>query len=165
SRLARWRFTAGAMGPARRLEARFDALQSRAGAATNGQAVGPTICPSCGDVITSEDGVCPACAAVAPPPPASSLLRLFMFARPRAAMMLLGLLLTVAGNFLGLMPGYLTGPLVKNVLLPWQTGKPLTGYPAWVYLGGMLAAAVVAWQLNWARLFVTSWVSERISAD
>jgi ATP-binding cassette subfamily B protein len=165
SRLSLWRFTAGVMGPARRLEARFGALQSRAGSKTNGQAVGPTICPSCGDVITSEDGVCPACAAAVPPPPASSLLRLFMFARPRGPMMFLGLVLTVAGNFLGLMPVYLTGPLVKNVLLPWQVGKPLTGYPAWVYLAGMLGAAVVAWQLNWARLFVTSWVSERISAD
>jgi len=165
SRLARWRFTAGAMGPARRLEARFGALQSRAGASTNGHAVGPTICPSCGDLITSEDGVCPACAAAVPPPPASSLLRLFKFARPRAGMMFLGLLLTVAGNFLGLMPVYLTGPLVDDVLSPWQKGTPLTGYPPWVYLAGMLGAAVVAWLLNWARLFVTSCVSEQISAD
>jgi ATP-binding cassette, subfamily B, bacterial len=165
SRLARWRFTVGAMGPARRLEARFHALQAPASASTNGQAVGPTICPSCGEVITSEDGVCPACAAAAPPPPASSLLRLFMFARPHAAMMFLGLLLTVAGNFLGLMPVYLTGPLVDHVLFPWQEGKPLTGYSAPIYLAGMLGAAVVAWLLNWARLFVTSCVSEQISAD
>ncbi len=80
-------------------------------------------------------------------------------------MMLLGLALTVASNFVGLMPIYLTGPLIDNVLVPWQEGRVVTGHPAWFYLVGMLGAALASWLLNWARLYVTSCVSERIASD
>jgi len=69
------------------------------------------------------------------------------------------------GNFVGLMTIYLTGPLIDNVLVPWQEGRIVTGHPAWWYLVGMLGASMAAWLLNWARLYVTSCVSERIASD
>ncbi len=162
SRLACWRYTPAASAAARRFEARWTAQRRRAGCAPQRMA---TVCPSCGEVITSIDGVCTACAPVAPPQPVSSLLRLLVFAKSRAGMMVLGLLLTIAGNFVGLMPAYLTGPLIDNVLVPWQEGQPILGHSAYFYLALMIGAALVAWQLNWARLFVTSWVSEYIAAD
>ncbi len=166
SRLACWRYTPAASAAARRFEVRWTALRSAPPPATSGHCRRiPTVCPSCGEVITSLDGVCPACALVAPPQPVSSLLRLLVFAKSRAGMMVLGLLLTIAGNFVGLMPAYLTGPLIDNVLVPWQEGQPILGHSAYFYLALMIGAALVAWQLNWARLFVTSWVSEYIAAD
>ncbi len=165
SRLASWRYTSAASPLVRRFDARWKALRTRGTSGiTNGQTV-PTVCPSCGEVITSDDGMCAACAPQAPPPPTSSLFRLLKFARTRAGMMILGLLLTIAGNFIGLMPAYLTGPLIDNVLNPWQHSQPIVGHAASYYLILMLGAAVIAWQLNWGRLFVTSWVSEYIAAD
>ena len=92
-------------------------------------------------------------------------LPLIRICQKRGWAMLLGLALTIASTFLGLMPIYLTGPLIDDVLLPWQQGKPIIGHSIWFYLVGMFGAAVVAWLLNWARLYVTSWVSERIAAD
>ncbi len=57
------------------------------------------------------------------------------------------------------------GSLIDNVLVPWQEGRTVTGHPAWWYLAGMLGASLTAWLLNWARLYVTSCVSERIASD
>jgi ATP-binding cassette, subfamily B, bacterial len=164
-RLSFWRYTAARAAAARRLESQWVALQSRFAKSSDDTSSGPTVCPSCGALITASDGVCAACAPAAPPPPVSSLFRLFVFAKSRRWMMFLGLALTVAGNFVGLMTIYLTGPLIDNVLVPWQEGREVTGHPAWLYLAGMLGAALAAWLLNWARLYVTSWVSERIASD
>lgn len=164
-RLAHWRYTSARSAMARRFESRWQELHTRSLESSTATAQLPTVCPSCGEIITSDDGMCAACAATPPPPPVSSLFRLFGFARSRHTMMLLGLLLTIASNFLGLMPVYLTGPLIDNVLIPWQEGKQLSGHSAYFYLAGMFGAALVAWVLNWLRLFVTSWVSERIAAD
>ncbi len=166
SRLACWRYTPAASAAARRFEARWTALLTRAaGSLAEAPPRIPTVCPSCGEVITAVDGVCPACAPVAPPQPVSSLLRLLVFAKSRAGMMVLGLVLTIAANFIGLMPVYLTGPLIDNVLVPWQEGQPILGHSAYFYLSLMIGAALIAWQLNWARLFVTSWVSEYVAFD
>ncbi len=35
----------------------------------------------------------------------------------------------------------------------------------WWCLGGLAAAAILAWALDWAKLYTLAWVSERISAD
>ncbi|HZZ28634.1 MAG TPA: ABC transporter transmembrane domain-containing protein [Pirellulales bacterium] len=164
-RLAHWRYTAARSAFARRLEAQWAVLQSRLENSSVGTSVLPTVCPSCGAIITTIDGICTACAPAAPPPPVSSLFRLLTFAKPRAAMAVLGLLLTIVGNFVGLMPAYLTGPLIDNVLSPWHDGRQIVGHSAQFYLVLMFVAAFVAWGLNWGRLFVTSWVSERIAAD
>ena len=165
-RLSYWRYTAARAAAARRLESQWVALQLRFAKSSDDASSGPTVCPSCGSSLSRPaTAYAPLYAPAAPPPPVSSLFRLFVFAKSRRWMMLLGLALTVAGNFVGLMTIYLTGPLIDNVLVPWQEGREVTGHPAWLYLAGMLGAALAAWLLNWARLYVTSWVSERIASD
>ncbi len=118
----------------------------------------------------------------------SPLLRLLKFTRPRIKAILLGLALTFAATGVGLIPPYMTMPLVDEVLVPTQVrvgekaqvGQSrslaqraadavvgnVTGMPRVVtYLGGLGAAAILAWLLAWGQGFVLSRVSERISAD
>ena len=97
------------------------------------------------------------------------LLRLLTFARPRLGMVLLGFGLTLASTGVGLIPNYLTMPLVDDVLVPWQA-QAAPGFEAAqrtlvLYLGALALAAIVAWLLAWARGAVLAWVSELISAD
>ncbi|HTQ40493.1 MAG TPA: ABC transporter ATP-binding protein [Pirellulales bacterium] len=165
SRLASWRYTAARSAFARRLESQCAAIQSQRGKLSTEVVVLPTVCPSCGAIITSSDGICAACAPVAPPAPVSSLFRLFAFAKPRALMVVLGLLLTFAGTAASLVPLYLTMPLINNVLVPRFNGQAVSVQLACWYLVGLFGSAVLAWLLNWGRLYVTSWVSERIASD
>jgi ATP-binding cassette, subfamily B, bacterial len=99
----------------------------------------------------------------------SPLLRLFEFARPRRSVVLLGLGLTLATTGVGLIPPYLTMPIVDRVLVPWQANAA-PGFEAAqrtlvMYLGALGLAAIVAWVLGWAKGAVLAWVSELISAD
>ena len=128
-----------------------------------------------------------------PPPGATrttALFRLLKFAGPRWKLITLGFVLTLAATAAGLVPPYLTIPLLDNVLIPYQTQVDqirndttldtatraarlaevrthdseryrLVGW----YLGGLGAAAVAAWALGWAQGAVMAWASERISAD
>ena len=48
---------------------------------------------------------------------------------------------------------------------PFQNGAPIDYDKVRLYLGGLLASAVLAWGLGWARTFILAWVSERIGAD
>lgn len=114
------------------------------------------------------------------------LLRLLTFARPHLAAVLLGLVLTVATTGVGLIPPYLTMPLVDNVLVPFQTrttqATPPVAQPGAtakptdpeagreirlvvLYLSGLGGAAVAAWLLAWGQGYVMALVSERIAAD
>jgi len=97
------------------------------------------------------------------------LWRLLGFARPRFGKIAIGLALTLATTAVGLIPPYLTLPLVDRVLVPWQEGRAAAFESAyrdlWLYLGGLAAAALVAWMLAWAQGAVLAWVSELISAD
>ncbi len=74
-------------------------------------------------------------------------------------------MLTIVGSAISLIPPYLTKPLIDNVLIPRQEGRDVNLNLVYFYLAGMFVAAILAWLLNWARLYVTSWVSERIAAD
>jgi ATP-binding cassette subfamily B protein len=163
-RLACWRYAAGRAASARHLAQRLAALHaSRAG---NGTAAVETVCPSCGATIRAEDGQCTACAPAPNRASVSALFRLTRFARPVARIIVLGFCLTLASTAVGLVPPGLTKPLIDNVLIPLQENQQ--GVPvdriAW-YLGGLVAAALVGWLLDWGRLFTTSWVSERVSAE
>lgn len=99
----------------------------------------------------------------------SPLFRLFEFARPRLGVVVFGFLLTLATTVVGLIPPYLTMPLVDEVLVPWQARAASSEEVALrslvLYLGGLGLAAVVAWLLAWAQGAVLAWVSELISAD
>jgi ATP-binding cassette, subfamily B, bacterial len=98
-------------------------------------------------------------------PRRSPLLRLLRFAAPYRQRLLVGLACTVLGTLAGLVPPYLTMPLMDDVLIPFQEGRPIQLYPALGYLGGLLFFALVAWGLVWARTYVLALVSERIGAD
>ncbi len=102
----------------------------------------------------------------------------------------MGFVLTLGATAAGLVPPYLIGPLVDDVLVPYQnqieTIRSAGGDAAaqqaqlealrqsdqhgfWTpvvwYLSGIGIAAVVAWLLTWGQGIVMAWASERISAD
>jgi ATP-binding cassette subfamily B protein len=80
-------------------------------------------------------------------------------------MVILGFSLTLASTAAGLVPPYLTIPLLNNVLIPRQNGLPVDfGVVPW-YLAALFGAALLAWMLSWSKTFVLSRVSEQISSD
>ena len=160
-RLCHWRYTPVVAAAAHQFAARVAAARQK----SSGAATTVAVCPSCGSPITSDDGVCQSCSAVLSPPAISSLYRLIGFARPWAMRIALGFGLTLAGTAASLIPPYLTKPLVDDVLFPFQNGHPVNKLlAAWLLLG-FVGAALVAWLLEWPRMYVLAWVSERISAD
>jgi len=116
--------------------------------------------------LADDEVECPACAPAAVAPVARSLVALAQFARPRAPLILLGLLLTMASTAAGLVPPFLTMPLLDDVLIPHQAGQAGVDFNlVYWYLGGFAAAALIAWLLAWARTYVLAYVSERVAAD
>jgi ATP-binding cassette, subfamily B, bacterial len=96
------------------------------------------------------------------------LLRLMRFARPHLVSVIAGLLLTLASTAAGLVPPYLTMPLVDKVLVPGQSGQldSDTAFSRVVfYLGGLALAAVVTWLLTWAQGYLLAFVTEKVAAD
>src|SRR5262249_36450712 len=122
------------------------------------------VCPSCGEVLPA-DGQSPACTPTATRPALSSLYRLASFARPRACVILLGFCFSLPGTAAGLVPPYLTMPLLGDVLITNQHGQPADFRLVTCYGAGLAGAALLAWLLVWGRLYILAWVSERISAD
>ncbi len=103
--------------------------------------------------------------AASQPPRASSLFRLWRFARPYRRQLAIGLILTLIATGASLVPPYLTMPLMDDVLIPFQNGEPIHWHLVMLYLSGLLASSLVAWGLGWARSAILAWVSERIGAD
>ncbi|HWA97014.1 MAG TPA: ABC transporter transmembrane domain-containing protein, partial [Pirellulales bacterium] len=139
---------------------------------------------------TREDEDPLAIVPVRKPPRARSLLRLARFAKPHLRLIVLGFILTLASTIAGLIPPYLTIPLLDNVLIPFQTAvdevrarQDLSAATTHemllqvqrdalphfrmvaVYLGGFLLAVIAAWLLGWAQGAVMAWMSERVSAE
>ena len=56
-------------------------------------------------------------------------------------------------------------PLMDKILIPYQNGTPIDHDLVMLYLGGLLASALVAWGLGWARTYILALVSERMGAD
>jgi ATP-binding cassette subfamily B protein len=96
------------------------------------------------------------------------LFRLMRFARPHLGAVVFGLALTLASTAAGLVPPYLTMPLVDQVLVPGQAGQ-LTFAAALpkvlLYLGGLGGAAIVAWLLAWAQGAILAFATEKVAAD
>jgi ATP-binding cassette subfamily B protein len=162
-RLAFWRLTLAQVAAAQRFADRFAAW--KAGRTDSEGADEEARCPSCGEPLPGEGAACPSCA---PPPTAkatATLLSLVRFAWPRRWAVALGFGLTLASTAAGLIPQYLTVPLIDKVLLPAQQGSTANAYLLKWYLLGLFGAAVAAWLLSWARTWVIAWVSERIAAD
>jgi ATP-binding cassette, subfamily B, bacterial len=172
SRLASWRFTLGANPQALRLVRLFTQRQtvSVGNTPVSGSALGAgtdiAVCPECDLPLPPDSEECPACARELHTPPSTwVLLRLWRFAHPYRWQLLSGFLLTLASTAATLVPPYLTIPLMDDILIPFQNGKQIeTSKVAWL-LGGLLAAAVLGWALNWARTYILALVSERIGAD
>jgi ATP-binding cassette, subfamily B, bacterial len=163
-----WRYTAAHTAAAHRFVRRF-AEWREAGLPDQTHDGRPSdtssVCPECGAPLPADDVECPACAARAEVDAGRSLLRLTRFARSRLGMIALGFALSVAATAAGLVPPYLTMPLLDNVLIPFQAGEPANlGLIPW-YLAGLAGAAIAAWLLSWGRTYVLAWVSERIAAD
>ena len=105
-----------------------------------------------------------------PPAPRKSstwvLLRVGRFAKPYKGQLLLGLMLTLLGTAATLVPPYLTMPILDDILIPYQNNRQaIDPQLVALYLGGLLASAILAWGLGWARTWVMAKVSERIGAD
>jgi ATP-binding cassette subfamily B protein len=157
--LARWLFTPAQAKQIHALEDAFDQRRAERGGAMSPR--GSAESDQAGEEDAPEDE-----ASTAEGPTSwRSLVRILSFARPNAGMALLGCGLSLAGTVAALVPPYLTMPLVDRVLIPRQAGEEVPFALVWWYLGGLVAAAVVAWLLSWAQTWVLAWVSERVAAD
>ena len=122
-----------------------------------------SFCAQCQQPLTEgEEHVCVDAEAA---PTTWTLLRLWRFARPYQGQLLAGFLLTLASTAASLVPPYLSMPLMDDVLIPYQNGQPIDVRLVTLYLGGLLAAAFLAWGLGWAKTYILALVSERIGAD
>lgn len=154
-RLAVWRYTFSQARAAASLVASFDRIHAD-DARRNGSIGPPTsVPPPSGRPLGFGRG--------------SPLLRLLTFTRPHLGAVVLGFVLTLSTTAAGLIPPYLTIPLVDEVLVPLQTSTTETsdsdvGRVAF-YLLALGGAAVAAWLLAWGQGFVMARVSERVSSD
>jgi ATP-binding cassette subfamily B protein len=166
SRLACWRFTLAHNVAALRLSDRFS---EQCTAQLSGQPVAPpdeVVCPTCKAPLELDQEECPVCSRELHEAPSTwTLFRLWRFARPYRKQLLAGFLLTLASTGATLVPPYLTMPLMDKVLIPYQNGQPIDIGLVALLLSGLLASALVAWSLGWARTYILARVSERIGSD
>ena len=186
-RLAAWRFTLGLEAAVLRWKLRFENQQAQSaqtpqsasffgkslqGADDTGLielGVGTmrhVLCPICQNVVDEADEECPVCLEKEQAPPSTwTLFKLWRFARPYQWQLLMGFVLTLASTAATLVPPYLTMPLMDDVLIPYQNGKPIDPVTVSWYLLGLLGSALVAWGLGWIKTYILALVSERIGAD
>jgi ATP-binding cassette subfamily B protein len=164
--LAGWRFTLGQNLHAIRVADAFaDQVTS---VETGAPVLAPEqhTCPSCKAPLEPDQEECPICAKVVHTPPSTwTLFRLWRFAVPYRGQLLLGFLLMLGSTAAHMIPPYLTMPLMDNVLIPYQNGQKIDTSLVYLYMGGLLASAVLAWALGWAKTYVLALVSERMGAD
>lgn len=165
-RMASWRFTLTHNVTAMRLQetfaARVEVLTHGASLQTQTEAR----CPQCKLILEHAGDECPVCHREQHAPLSTwGLFRLWRFARPYQWRLLAGFLLTLASTAATLVPPYMTMPLMDEVLIPFQNGQPIDTALVTLYLGGLLAAAMLAWCLGWAKTYILALVSERIGAD
>ncbi len=171
ARLASFHYTVARAGEAKALSDRFAALRA-------GVDLGPVDETAISEVLEEER-----------PADLGALLRLLRLAKRRLGSVALGAVLTLATTAAGLIPPYLTWPLVDEVFQPYQAkidavlgGQAATGAHQGaldalkaehahafsvvpLYLLGMAGAALLAWALAWAQGWILASVSERMSAD
>jgi ATP-binding cassette, subfamily B, bacterial len=172
SLLARWRYTLGRDSAAGRLVEHFAQQLNVQFTAELPQldAEAEAVCPRCQAVLdgplTPGQEECATCRGESAVPPSTwTLFRLWRFAKPYRWRLLTGFLLTLGSTAAALVPPYMTMPLMDNVLIPYQNGKPIDVNLVIFYLTGLLGAAVLAWMLGWARTYMLARISERIGAD
>lgn len=163
-RIAHWSFSAGRAASVKRLFDRWTLWRrSHDAEGVKLSDIEYVACPRCGAEMLPEQP-CPECAEPGPPQ-ARTLFRLLGFAKQRAGMALLGILLAVAATAVALIPTCLTIPLYNRVLIPFAKGDAYESHLVPYLLGGIGAAAVLAWAIGWARTYVLAWVTERIGSN
>ncbi|MET3120726.1 ATP-binding cassette subfamily B protein [Oxalobacteraceae bacterium GrIS 2.11] len=164
--LASWRFTLTQNLLATRFVDQFNLYQN---SQITGEPILPPdqlICPSCKAPLEPDQDECPICAKVIHTPPSTrTLFRLWRFAKPYQGQLFIGFILTLLGTAAGLVPPYLTGPILDKILIPYQETKQIDPALVTLYLGGLLGSALFAWLLNWLRTYILALVSERIGSD
>jgi ATP-binding cassette, subfamily B, bacterial len=157
--LARLHYTIGRHPDACEFVKRFEELAARS--AADESAGDQELSPHAASAASAVEGS----AGDASPTTMRSLGRLIRFAKPWRGLFFLSFVLSLTCTAAGLIPPYLTMPLIDKILIPFQNGAPVNqSLVAW-YLTGLAAAAVLAWLLGWARTYVLAWVSERVSAE
>ncbi|MDR2506719.1 MAG: ABC transporter ATP-binding protein/permease [Candidatus Accumulibacter sp.] len=151
ARLAAWRYTIGRDDAAGRL---IDAFERWRAYPHSGE-----------ELVAGGDMHGDSSAATEAPPSAWVLFRLWRFARPYRWRLFAGFALSLASTGATLVPPYLTMPLMDDILIPYQNGKPIDNREVAFYLVSLFAASLAAWALGWARTCILAWVSERIGAD
>jgi ATP-binding cassette subfamily B protein len=166
ARLACWRYTLGHNTPALRLADEFRRQRQTLLLGRPPEEENEGICPVCKAPLPDDQDECPICNRETQKPSSTwALLRLWRFAQPYQWQLLGGFLLTLASTAATLVPPYMTMPLMDKILIPYQNGVPIDYALVELYLGGLLAAAILAWGLGWARTYILALVSERIGAD
>ena len=165
-RLAHWHYTLVHDSAAARFIKQFEQqLESM----VSGKSIAPEpieFCPNCRTPLAADQEECPQCASAIDTPPSTwTLFRLWRFAKPYQWQLLAGFLLMLASTAATLVPPYLTIPLMDKVLIPYQNGAPIDIKMVSLLLSGLLASALLAWSLGWARTYILALVSERIGAD
>ncbi len=165
-RIASWRFTLTHNVTAMRLQETFaDCVE----VLTYGKSMAASVqarCPQCKLQLESVGDDCPVCNREQHAPLSTwGLFRLWRFAHPYRWRLLGGFFLTLASTAATLVPPYLTMPLMDDVLIPFQNGKDIDHDLVYLYLGGLLGAALLAWGLGWLKTYILALVSERIGAD
>ncbi|MCC7153171.1 MAG: ATP-binding cassette domain-containing protein [Bryobacterales bacterium] len=166
--LASWRYTMARAAGAHRLADRWEAEvrgEKVAPEETKAAETANIECPVCGTPSPVGSSTCASCGASLSKKAVWSLFRLFGVARKYFWMTLLGFVLTLAGTASGLIPPYLTMPLMDDYLVPYQGGHAIDPDMVKWYLVGLAGAAVLAWVLTWGQMYVLAWVSERVAAD
>ena len=165
-RQAAWRFTLGQNLQAIRLAEQFAAHRDSHASGVPVLREEKNVCPSCKAPLEPDQEECPICTKVIYTPPSTwTLFRLWRFARPYKGQLGLGFALMLLGTGAHMIPPYLTIPLMDNVLIPYQSGKPVDTMQVALYMSGLVASAVLAWILGWGKTYVLALVSERIGAD
>ncbi|MBF0612148.1 MAG: ABC transporter ATP-binding protein [Magnetococcales bacterium] len=122
-------------------------------------------CPTCGSEMAEGALECSKCADKPVAPASSALFRLIQFAKPRSMAIFIGFAMTLTGTAAGLIPPYLTMPIMDEVLIPHQNGQPVDEKLVTFFLLGLLGSSLLAWLMTWVRTYIMAWVSERIGSD
>ena len=164
--LAAWRYTISQNPAAQRL---FDAFERQLTSRLSGRPIeraAENRCAECNTLIEPGQEECPVCAReIHTPPSTRTLLRLGRFAKPYRRPLFWGFVLTLISTAAAMVPPYLTMPLMDEVLIPYQNGKPIDAGLVMLLLGGLLGAAVLAWGLGWVKTYILSLVAEHIGSD